>query len=499
MTSNPSDVIVELRQSLERLLQTDFSLLHQDIEHIQTQIQSLEGLSTPLPEDINRVREALQKLKGESEEIEQQVLQLQNNLTDLDQVTGLVRLGLAPALQEEIKNKPTNYGEIIAPIITPAITNQIRNARPEMIAALYPIIGQTIGKAISEAMYDLRRRIDANLQQNLNFSQQFRRFRARLKGVSATDLILRESLDYKIIHIFLIHRKSGLLLKQISRDEEQQDSDIFSAMLTAIRDFAQDTFSSKEEELEEIQYGASHILLRNGIYAYLAVVVEGVQPSGYAALMQYIIHQINLEYEKELQQFSGEMDRLHDYREELLPLLNPSSDELETPYPQATLSRNQKIAMGWGGLGVLILISFLIFACVFSIRLMPVAFPSPTQTIIPATSTSLPAITPSPTASQTPTHTPTAAPTSTPSPVETLGPILGFMTGNVWVRLDPIQDSTFQPVAIFINTPVEIIAKYDNWVKISWQGESATQKGWVPIIWVEFSQTIPSQLITPVE
>ena len=72
------------------------------------------------------------------------------HLSDPRQVTDLIKRGLSPALQEEIGAKTSHYGEIIAPIISPAISNQIRNAQPEMVAALYPIIGQTIARAISE-------------------------------------------------------------------------------------------------------------------------------------------------------------------------------------------------------------------------------------------------------------------------------------------------------------------------------------------------------------
>jgi hypothetical protein len=500
MVSNSFDMQgKELRQSLEQLLETDFSVLHDELNQMQTQIRALESLTDPFPQDIQGLRDSLQNLMEKSQEIEQQIFLLQKNLTEPDQVKELMQLGLTSAFHAEIQKDAPRYSEIIAPVISPAISHQIRNARPEMIAALYPIIGQTISKAISEAMQDLRRRIDANLKRNLNIRQRMYRLTARFRGVSASDLILRESLDYRITHVFLIHRETGLLLKQVSNSEEAQDMDIFSAMLTAIRDFARDTFGSKDEDLEEIQYGAAHILLKNGLYAYLAVVVEGVQPSGFAGLMQQIIHQINLNYGDELRQFSGEMNDLHDFREDLLVLLNPSSHDLEDVFLQETLSSNQKTLLGWSIAGFLLLITLSIFACVFTIRLMPVAFPAPTQTFTPVI---LPTLTntPSPTLTLTPTPTQTVTPTLTVSPIPS--PTLqksptGIMLGNVWVRLNPSATSRFNPVVIVINTPVEILAIYDKWVKISWDTEFGYEEGWVPSIWVSLPKDIPKQIITP--
>ena len=50
---------------------------------------------------------------------------------------------------------------MIAPVLGDAIRLKIRDARDEMIEALYPIIGQTVVRAVSEAMRDLARAVDA--------------------------------------------------------------------------------------------------------------------------------------------------------------------------------------------------------------------------------------------------------------------------------------------------------------------------------------------------
>lgn len=496
----------ELRQSLERLLQTDFQALQADIGQLQARIEALEALSSPLPEDIQCLRESVQELALKSEQMGQAIHMLQDSLSDPPQAAGIVRLGLASALHKEIQTQTAHYSDIIAPVISPAISNQIRNARPEMIAALYPIIGQTISKAIAEAMQDLRRRIDANMKRGLNIRQRLYRVQARLRGVPAADLVLRESLDYRVRHVFLIHRQTGLLIQQLSGGEAAQDTDIFSAMLTAIRDFARDTFGSSDEDLEEIQYGESHILLRNGLYSYLAVVMDGVQPEGYAALMLDTVHQVNLKYGEELSRFSGDMSEIHDYQAELAPLFNPSPQALESASAQAALSRGQKIAVGSAIAAAVILLALAVFACIFTTRLLPVAFPGPTQTAaptfthtptqVPPTHTPTPTL--PPTATLIPTLTPTAAPTPTLPPTATIqAPLLSTTTGNIWARLEPEPSSQFFQSAVQIDTPVEILAIYGKWVKIAWQTGGSLQQGWIPAEWVALPEAIPAQIITP--
>ncbi len=48
----------ELRQSLEHLLQTDFTALHEGIDQLQNQLHSLETMSNPLPGDIHLIKES---------------------------------------------------------------------------------------------------------------------------------------------------------------------------------------------------------------------------------------------------------------------------------------------------------------------------------------------------------------------------------------------------------------------------------------------------------
>ena len=215
---------------------------------------------------------------------------------------------------DEVDRRLTNkdaFISMIAPILGDAIRQKIRDSRDEMIEVLYPIIGQLVVRAVSEAISDLARRIDA---QRRAFSLQAigRRIQAQFGGGTGAEAGLRELLPFKIVEIFLIHRESGLLLRHISQDPDSSpDSDLISGMLTAIRDFVHDSFGrGQESELDEIQYGERSILIETARRAYLAVVVEGVTPPGFRAKMREKIIEISNDHESTLNNYDGDPSRL---------------------------------------------------------------------------------------------------------------------------------------------------------------------------------------------
>ncbi len=87
--------------------------------------------------------------------------------------------------------------------------------------------------------------------------------------------------------------------------------------------------------------------------------------------------------------------------------------------------------------------------------------------------------------------------TATPLPSSTPLIVYGVMTGNVWVRPRPetLQKTTI--VAVLINTRVQILAVYGQWVKILWQDDFGAHEGWVPRRWVGNIDSIPPQLEPP--
>jgi hypothetical protein len=398
-------------------------------------------------------------------------------------------------LERRVDDKDT-LTAIVTPIIGDAIRRRIRDARDEMVEVLYPIIGQTVVRAVREAIRDLARNIDAQMRTSFSPRAIWRRLRARASGVSGADMALREALPFDIAEVFLVHRETGLLLWHISRDPTASpDSDLISGMLTAIRDFVQDAFGqNREGQLDEVQYGERRILIEATQLAYLAVVVDGIEPPGFRAEMRERIIEITQAHERTLREYDGDPEPLAAVEGTLRSLVSAA----EPP----ALSRTQKRMMA----GVLIAaVICLVAACLVgrwgwqAATATPVPSPTATPTAtVTFTPTSTPTSAPTQTPSPTSTPTPTATPKPTAEPTATFAPVLGAAVGSEWVHEEPILSSPRVGPILERGQPVEILVVYGDWYLIRWMsptyGEST---GWVQSRWVGTAGSIPARIITP--
>lgn len=472
----------ELQQALMRLTSPQVDEIQLELAELNKQInelKKLEGDATELQRKISAVSLLLQ-------DVEAKTVQLGNELRDPVLIGQRLETTVVPALHRQVDSHGDDVAEALAPVIGPAIRRQIRDAKDDIIDALYPLIGQIIGKAISEALRELTRNIDARLRQQLNFRDRLNRSIARLRGVSEAELLLRDSLPYSVERAFLIHRETGLLLSHISSDSDARvEVDTMSGMLTAIQDFVRDSFSGGEGDLEEITHGGRRILLEGGQSAYVAVVLNGVEPEGYNHLIRDVVSHTNIQYENELKHFDGNMKGLPDFRNDLAPLLQPGPLLAKQSSRTQPLSGPQKRVVGLSLAGLLFLIALSIFACIFVIRLWPVAFPRSMAPPIP-TVNSVPAFTPMPSPTvEIPTETFTPVPTKTstvqppsPTPLPTLVPV-GVLSGNLNVRAGPSSESPVLGV-ILAGEKVIILGQQGNWYLVAWPAEGAPKlEGWI--------------------
>lgn len=243
---------------------------------------------------------------------------------------------LPNAISERIKNNPQDIALAIAPEIASAISEQIRLDRdaivgalaPEMgaaikqqivlerdamVDALYPVIGNTIAKYFAEAI----RSINEKVEQTFSMEGFQRKIRAKIRGVSEAELILKESTPFDIQAIFLIHNLSGLVMVDIQQSDlddlvDPIDSDMLAGMLTAIRSFANECMSraSSNTELDAINYSGSKILLEVAGYCYLAVIIRGEPDRALVTKIRDVFARIVQIYGDRFKQFDGDQSAI---------------------------------------------------------------------------------------------------------------------------------------------------------------------------------------------
>lgn len=245
--SRPDD---QGNQSLETLRTI---LLAKEQERLARLEQSLKELQEKTGLSDAQIREALDELRRQHEDTEALINRIAPSMTVL--------------VRRSIRESGVEMAETLGPIMGEAIRVQIRNSRDEMVDTLYPIIGATIQKALSQFTRELQRNIDARLRSTFGPEGFLRHLIARLRGVSASELTLREALPFEIKEIFLIQRSSGMLIAHSHYgDLTTGDSDLIGGMLTAIREFVRDAFQT-EDALDEVQFGEDRIVIQNGAHA----------------------------------------------------------------------------------------------------------------------------------------------------------------------------------------------------------------------------------------
>jgi outer membrane protein OmpA-like peptidoglycan-associated protein len=224
---------------------------------------------------------------------------------------------MAIAIQEQIKLDPTAFAAALGPQMGNAIKNQIEVERDSMVDALYPVIGNTIAKFMGEAVKSINHKIETAF----SLEGFIRKIRARLQGVSEAELILKESLPFSVQAVFLIHKASGLVIRERQADLEQPlDASMLAGVLTAIRSFVRECVSQdgQSSELHNIRYDASEILIEVAGYCYLAVVLNGTPTQPFIQKIRDSLGNIILKFGQPISAYDGDTSSVSD---EMNPIL----------------------------------------------------------------------------------------------------------------------------------------------------------------------------------
>lgn len=113
---------------------------------------------------------------------------------------------------------------------------------------------------------------------------------------------------YKIDRIYVIHRKTSLLLNQtLVEATEAQDGDMVSGMLEAIRSFVRDAFEVHDfDGLDTLTIGDLTVWVEWGPEAIMAVVIRGVPPQALRQTIAQCLESIHVNYAEQLGNFAGD-------------------------------------------------------------------------------------------------------------------------------------------------------------------------------------------------
>ncbi|MDH3493966.1 MAG: OmpA family protein, partial [Acidobacteriota bacterium] len=129
-----------------------------------------------------------------------------------------------PEAVSKSSQKNSQLSEATLPIVEKNIRESVlRN--PRILAdALFPVIGPAIRKAISAALSSMVQSFNQTLEHSVSPKGLKWRFEAFRTGRSFGEVVMLKTLQYRVEQVFLIHRKTGLLLEHVALDpKDTQD------------------------------------------------------------------------------------------------------------------------------------------------------------------------------------------------------------------------------------------------------------------------------------
>ncbi len=179
----------------------------------------------------------------------------------------------------------------------------------DLFDIMYPLMGRLVAAKIAEALRVMVNYINDRLDSAFSWRMWTYRARSFTTRVPLAEIILRESLPCYIDEIFIIEKKTSLLLGHASRSGERHiDKDLVGGMLAAINDFIKTSFKGGKSGFRELLFDDSKVIVAESLYFYAAVVVQGTPDLGFMDELQSLADAIHVLYRVPLKKFNGSMD-----------------------------------------------------------------------------------------------------------------------------------------------------------------------------------------------
>ncbi len=214
---------------------------------------------------------------------------------------------LPTALRKRAR-KNNQLAEATLPLVEENIRQSIQRNPKILAEAIFPIIGPAIRKAIAEALGAMVQSLNQTLEQSISPKGLRWRIESWQTGKPFGEIVMLNTLLYRVEQVFLIHKETGILLQHVAANQaENKDADMVSAMLTAIQDFVHDSFQGSEDAtLDALKVRELSVWIEHSPDAILAVVIRGNAPLDLRRVLVESIEKVQFQYENELDEFQGE-------------------------------------------------------------------------------------------------------------------------------------------------------------------------------------------------
>ena len=221
----------------------------------------------------------------------------------------------------ERSGRDAQFARAMRPLVEEALRLSIKKTPLTLAEIIFPILGPAIRRTVAHSLAAASASLSRAIDQTLTLQAIGWRLEAARTGRSFGEIVLLRTLEYRVELAYLIHRETGLvLLSEGLVGTNAPDAGLVSGMLTAIRDFAQDSFDTKEN-LDQFQLGELTVHVETGPLAVLAVVVRGSPPQELRDRLAQLLENIHQRSNDALREFDGDSSPFEINRDDLTELL----------------------------------------------------------------------------------------------------------------------------------------------------------------------------------
>ncbi|UVK51294.1 OmpA family protein [Mesorhizobium sp. AR02] len=226
-------------------------------------------------------------------------------------------------------------GEALAPAVERAVQRSIQKSPRTLTDILYPVFLPAIRKSIGEKIDQTFQSLNETLRHIFTWHGLKWRFESWRTGASFSEVVLKHSLVYRVEHVFLISRTSGLLISHVAADNAtSEDPQLISSMLSAIQDFVKDSFNEKEQSsLDTIRLGDLRLWSEVGQFATLVSVIRGNPPEELHEIVRDVLLRIHEECSQALGEFDGDSSQLAGVEAQLQTCVELKQEESNQGFP----------------------------------------------------------------------------------------------------------------------------------------------------------------------
>ncbi|WP_074060315.1 OmpA family protein [Rhizobium etli] len=242
-------------------------------------------------------------------------------------------------------------GEALAPAVERAVQRSIQKSPRTLTDILYPVFLPAIRKSIGEKIDQTFQSLNETLRHIFTWHGLKWRFESWRTGASFSEVVLKHSLVYRVEHVFLINRNSGLLIAHVTADNAtSEDPQLISSMLSAIQDFVKDSFNEKEQSgLDTIRFGELRLWSEVGPFATLVAVIRGNPPEELHEIVRDVLLRIHDEYSQALEQFDGDGSQLAGIETQLQTCVELKQEDSNQGFPWLVVAAVLLVLIPAGG------------------------------------------------------------------------------------------------------------------------------------------------------